>query len=215
MSILNHFASFLVELVGRMSYGGIFLLMTIESSFIPFPSEVVMIPAGYLAQKGELNLYLSILVGILGSLMGAYVNYAIAFWLGRPFLERYGKYLLLSKTDFERACVFFNRYGAITTFVGRLLPAIRQLISLPAGLAAMRLTPFSLYTALGAGLWVSVLTFLGYLLGDNDALVRAYLERFQGWLIVACIASLALYALIRLRKPTKGQAGVEDGQRVL
>ena len=215
MSILDSFVHLLVGLVGQMGYFGIFFLMTIESSFIPFPSEVVMIPAGYLAQKGELNLYLAILVGTLGSLVGAYVNYALAYGLGRPFFEKYGKYLFVSREDFERACRFFTRYGPFTTFIGRLLPVIRQLISLPAGLAAMGLAPFSLYTALGAGLWVSVLALLGYLVGDNDVLVRAYLERFQALLIAGCIFGLALYALAYARKHKRNRASSKEEERAL
>lgn len=113
MGILDSFVHLLVGLVGQMGYFGIFFLMTIESSFIPFPSEVVMIPAGYLAQKGELNLYLAILVGTLGSLVGAYVNYALAYGLGRPFFEKYGKYLFVSREDFERACRFLPATGRL------------------------------------------------------------------------------------------------------
>jgi membrane protein DedA with SNARE-associated domain len=215
LGILDGFVRLLVGLVGQMGYFGIFLLMAIESSFIPFPSEVVMIPAGYLSQKGELNLYLAILAGTLGSLVGAYVNYALAYGLGRPFFEKYGKYLFVSREDFERACSFFTRYGPFTTFIGRLLPVISQLISLPAGLAAMGLAPFSLYTTLGAGLWVSVLALLGYLVGDNDVLVRAYLKRFQALLVAGCIFGLALYALTRYSKRKRNQASLKQGERAL
>ncbi|MBQ0032625.1 MAG: DedA family protein, partial [bacterium] len=122
----------------------IFVFMAIESSFIPFPSEVVMIPAGFLAARGEMGIgsplaavWVAIAVGILGSLAGAFVNYCIALWVGKPFLEKYGKWFFLKPAALERACEVFNRYGAVTTFVCRMVPAIRQLISIPAGIAKM------------------------------------------------------------------------------
>ena len=138
----------------------VFGLMAVESSFVPFPSEVIMIPAGFLAFRGEMStgdpwtdLVLMVLCGTLGSLAGAYVNYFLALKLGRPVLYRYGKYVLFSNPTLERAEEIFREYGDITTFVCRLIPAIRQLISIPAGLARMRLTRFSFFTALGAGIW--------------------------------------------------------------
>ena len=162
-----------------------------------------MIPAGYLSQKGELNLFVTIILGTMGSLLGAFMNYGLAFWLGRPFFEKYGKYLFISRRDFDRACRFFNRYGKMTTFVGRLLPAIRQLISLPAGLASMEFTPFILYTLLGAGLWVSFLASLGYFVGDNERLVRSYLEEFQLWVFLGLGLGVILYAVVRFRYPRR------------
>jgi len=121
------------------------------------------------------------------------------FWLGRPFLEKYGKYFLISRSDFDRACRFFNRYGRVTTFIGRLLPGIRQLISLPAGLASMELAPFTFYTLLGAGFWVSFLAGLGYFVGDNERLVRSYLEEFQLWIFLGLGLGVLVYALARFQ----------------
>lgn len=159
----------------------VFLFMAIESSFIPFPSEVVMIPAGFLAARGELGiepmiaLMLAITVGILGSLLGAYVNYFLALWVGKPFLEKYGKYFFVKKEPLDRACEVFNRYGAATTFVCRLVPVIRQLISIPAGISKMRLASFTLFTGLGAGIWTTILAVIGYALGKSTAEIT-YLE---------------------------------------
>ena len=154
----------------------IVFFMTVESSFIPFPSEVVMIPAGFLAARGELTFgspvldaVLAIVAGTIGSLLGAYVNYYLALWLGQPFLLKYGKYFFLPPPKLLRAEELFRRYGAGATFVCRLLPAIRQLISLPAGLAKMPLGSFSLWTGLGAGIWVAVLTASGYYFGATTA----------------------------------------------
>ena len=153
-------------------YALIFLFMAIESSFIPFPSEVVMIPAGFLAARGELTLHapvadltLACAVGLLGSLAGAYFNYYLSAKLGEPFLRRYGKWFFLKPEALDRACEVFNRYGALTTFVCRLVPVIRQLISIPAGLARMPLGTFTFFTGLGAGIWTVLLALAGYGLG--------------------------------------------------
>ena len=160
----------------------IFVFMAIESSFIPCPSEVVMIPAGFLAARGELGLgsplvavLVALAVGVLGSLAGAYVNYYLALWVGKPFLEKYGKWFFLKPAALERACEVFNKYGAATTFVCRMVPAIRQLISIPAGIARMPLGSFTLFTALGAGVWTAILVFVGYGLGKTAGDIT-YLE---------------------------------------
>ena len=160
----------------------IFVFMTIESSFVPFPSEVVMIPAGFLAARGELGIgsplaavWVAIAVGVLGSLAGAYVNYYLALWVGKPFLEKYGKWFFLKPAALERACEVFNKYGAATTFVCRMVPAIRQLISIPAGIAKMPLGSFTLFTWLGAGAWTTILAFVGYGLGKSAGDIT-YLE---------------------------------------
>ncbi|MBR1921625.1 MAG: DedA family protein [Kiritimatiellae bacterium] len=159
----------------------VFVFMAVESSFIPFPSEVVMIPAGFLAARGELALaplpalLAAVAVGVLGSLAGAFANYYFALWAGRPFLERYGKYFFVKPGPLARACEVFNRYGAATTFVCRLVPVIRQLISIPAGIARMPLGAFALFTGLGAGIWTAVLGVIGFLLGRSTAEIT-YLE---------------------------------------
>lgn len=160
----------------------VFVFMTIESSFIPFPSEVVMIPAGFLAARGEFGfenafvaLGASIVVGVLGSLAGAYVNYFLSMKVGKPFLLKYGKWFFLKPAALERACELFNRYGAATTFICRMIPAIRQLISIPAGIAHMPMTPFTVFTALGAGIWTAILAVVGFVLGQS-ARDMSYLE---------------------------------------
>lgn len=137
--MLSQIINFIVETVGQLGYLGIFIMMFLESSFFPFPSEVVMIPAGYLAYKGEMNMYLVILFGILGSLAGAIFNYYFALKLGRRFLMRYGKYIFISEDTILKMEEFFNKHGHISTFFGRLIPVVRQYISLPAGLSRMNL----------------------------------------------------------------------------
>lgn len=150
----------------------IFFFMTVESSFIPFPSEIVMIPAGFMAARGELtfhsaypDLVVAVLVGLAGSLAGAYVNYFLSAWLGEPFLRKHGKWFFLKPAALDRAVELFNRYGSLATFVCRLLPAIRQLISIPAGIAKMPLGAFTFFTGLGAGIWTAILAFIGFWLG--------------------------------------------------
>lgn len=188
------------------------LFMTIESSFIPFPSEVVMIPAGFLAARGGLSTgqpmldaAIAVLCGTLGSLLGAYVNYFLFAKLGTPFLERYGKYFLLPPEKLRRAEELFRRYGAGATFVCRLLPAIRQLISIPAGLAKMPLKSFTLWTGLGAGLWVTVLTVVGFVVGSRTATMSyaelvhtgtAMVKQHFVWLIPVLLVAFAGYVLV-------------------
>jgi len=152
----------------------VLVLMAVESSFIPFPSEVVMIPAGFMAARGEflppdphLGLIVAIVAGVLGSLLGAFVNYGLSLRLGRPFLYRYGRYFFLPAAALERAEEVFRRHGEITTFVCRLIPAVRQLISIPAGLSRMQFGRFALFTGLGAGIWVVILCLAGYAMGQE------------------------------------------------
>ncbi len=170
--MLGKAATFLVSTVGSWGYTGIFILMFLESSFFPFPSEVVMIPAGYLAYKGDMNLLLVVMVGVLGSLTGALFNYWLGYRFGRGFLLRYGRYVLLSRKRLSKVERFFREHGEVTTFVGRLLPGVRQYISFPPGFSGMKLLSFSLYTSLGAFMWVSALSLLGFFVGKEEKLVR-------------------------------------------
>jgi len=162
----------IVNAIWVLGYFGIFLLMTLESTFFPFPSEVVIIPAGYLAFQGKMNVFFIWLAGTFGSLAGALFNYCFAYFLGRPFIDRFGKYFFISKKSMEKAEQFFEKHGSATTFFGRLIPGVRQYISLPAGLAKMNIFKFFIYTFIGAGIWVAILTYFGYLLGENYALIE-------------------------------------------
>jgi len=195
------FASFVNWVVGTVDswgYFGIYVAMFLESSFFPFPSEVVMIPAGYLAFQGKMSLVTAILSGIAGSLSGALFNYFLAVRYGRSFLLRYGKYFFLKPESLQKLEQFFAKHGEISTFNGRLIPGVRQYISMPAGLARMPLGKFSLYTVLGAGIWVSVLALLGYYVGANEDQVAQYLK--SATLIALClIAGLSLFYWLRHR----------------
>ena len=185
--------NWIVATVSSLGYPGIFFLMLLESSFFPFPSEVIMIPAGYLAFKGEMHIIIVTLCGILGSLAGALLNYYLAIKLGRLFLIRYGKYVYFKEEILVKMEDFFSRHGHISTFTGRLIPGVRQYISLPAGLARMNLAVFSFYTSLGAGIWVLILTLLGYYIGENETLIKDYLRQIIIALVISCIVGLLFY----------------------
>ncbi len=174
--MIHEIANTIVGYIGDMGYWGIFLLMFLESTFFPFPSEIIMIPAGYLAYKGEMNVYIVVLVGIFGSVAGALFNYYLAMHFGRKFILKYGKYFFIKEETLDKLEAFFTKHGDLSTFNGRLIPGIRQLISLPAGLARMNIVKFSFYSGLGAGIWVIVLVALGYLLGSNEALISEHLK---------------------------------------
>lgn len=185
--------NWIVQVVSALGYPGIFIMMALESSFVPFPSEVVMIPAGYLSSKGEMDIVPAILCGIAGSLFGALFNYYLANKLGRPLLIQYGKYVMFTEITMQKMENFFARHGHISTFTGRLIPVVRQYISLPAGLAKMNLPVFSFYTGLGAGIWVIILTLLGYYIGENEALIKEYLHNIIIMLIIGCIVGIGIY----------------------
>ena len=191
--------NYIVETIGSLGYIGIFVLMFLESTVFPIPSEVVIIPAGYLASKGEMNIYIVILLGVLGSLCGALFNYYFALKFGRTFLLKYGKYFLVSEKTILKTELFFKEHGHISTFSGRLIPGLRHYISLPAGLARMNLFVFCLYTTLGATIWVIILTILGYYIGDNEALVKEYLR----YLIIGLLVFLVLLGAWYYKKVKK------------
>ena len=181
----------------NLNYGTITLLMAIESSFIPFPSEIVVPPAAYTAAQGELNIWLVILSATLGAVIGAFINYYLALWLGKPVIykfanSRLGHMCLLDQQKVMKAEDYFVRHGAIATLVGRLVPAVRQLISIPAGLSRMNIGKFALYTAIGAGLWNCVLAGLGWWVPKD--LVEQYSDQI-GYCIMA-VAALALAYII-------------------
>ncbi|WP_136515813.1 DedA family protein [Geomonas edaphica] len=189
----------LVETIGAMGYPGIFLLMAMESSVFPIPSELVMPPAGYLAQQGQMNMFAAIACGTVGSLIGAYANYYAAHYLGRPLVLKYGKYVFITEEKFAKVERFFKDHGEISTFIGRLLPVVRHLISLPAGLAGMNHVKFSLYTLLGAGIWVTVLTFIGYFIGSNQELIMKYSHQALIGVIIVSAVIITIYVKLQRR----------------
>lgn len=200
----------------HMNYWAVAALMTVESSFIPFPSEVVIPPAVYVAcnpdTRGGMKIWLIVLFGTLGALLGAYVNYFLAYWLGRPIIyafadSKVGHFFRLSKEKVERAEVYFNERGKVSTLVGRFIPVIRQLISIPAGLSKMNLLSFSFFTFLGAALWNIVLALLGYLAyqAADPQIINKYSSQISAIIIVllgAAALFFAIRAVIKKRKNT-------------
>ena len=192
----------------NLNYWTITLLMAIESSFIPFPSEVVVPPAAYkAAATGNLNIWLVILFATLGAVIGALINYLLALWLGKPIVykfanSRFGHMCLIDQQKVETAEQFFIKYGVAATLVGRLVPAVRQLISIPAGLSKMNLPKFMLFTALGAGLWNAVLATMGYYLEaivPEDQLIATVTEYSHeiGYVIIAVVALALAYIVYK------------------
>lgn len=196
---MQEIIQFIVDTASSWGYLGIIILMTLESSFIPFPSEVVMIPAGYLAHKGELNLFLCILSGVFGSVLGALINYYICFFWGKKFVLKFGKYFGINEKKFSKFEEFFLKYGEISTFICRLLPGIRQYISMPAGLSKMKFLNFVFFTALGSAIWVSILAFLGYFIGENEELIKTYLSQILVFIIIFCFIFVFIYVKIKIK----------------
>lgn len=183
----------------NMNYVTITSLMAVESSFVPFPSEIVVPPAAAVSARGNsgLNIYLIILFATIGAIIGALINYFLSLTLGRAVIykfadSRLGHLCLLNSNKIKQAEEYFNNHGKISTFIGRLIPGIRQLISIPAGLAKMPLLPFIAFTALGAGIWNTVLAILGYVIGDNMELIEKYSHEI-GYTIFAVIIVVILF----------------------
>ncbi len=195
MYILHEIINWIVQIINQLWYMWIFAWMFLESSFFPFPSEVIMIPAWYLAFQWEMNLYLVILVWILGSLAWAWLNYILASRLGRIFLEK-----ILKKEKIDKLEDFFDKHGHITTFTWRLIPWIRQYISFPAGLSKMNPLKFSIYTTLGAWIWVVVLTLLGYFIGQNQDLIHKYLKEITIVTLILIVFLIWIYYYFNVKK---------------
>lgn len=186
-NIIDILAQFVIQTIDVLGYPGLFLLMFVESCGILMPSEVIMPFSGFLVQSGAMNFWLVSLIGALGNLGGSLLAYWIGYKGGRPLIEKYGKFILISKHDLDLADRWFKKYGQATVFFGRVLPIVRTFISFPAGIAKMDLKKFSLYTFLGALPWSLVLTYAGVKMGTNWEAIRAELHKFDltiGTLIV-------------------------------
>ena len=198
--MLESFIHWLLERFRDLGYPGIVILMAIESSFLPLPSELVMPPAGYLAAKGELSFVLAIACGVVGSILGALANYGLAHWLGRAVVRRIGKYVWISEKSLERSERYFAEHGEISTFMGRMLPVIRHLISIPAGVARMDLAKFVTFTGLGALVWCTVLTWIGWFIGRKEDVIISVLneqaQTYAGRAVLIILPALALIAAL-------------------
>lgn len=194
---MHSFVDIILGIAQNLGYPGIFIMMTIESSFIPFPSEVAMVPAGYLVALWKMNFFLAFLAGTLGAMLGSCINYGLGKYLWGPVVKKlihqYGKYIFLSENHYLQAEKYFKSHGAITTFVGRFIPAVRQLISLPAWVFQMNFMKFLVFTFAGAGIWNIILLSIGYIAGKNDDLVQKLLSQTLIFVLVICGAIIFMY----------------------
>ncbi|HEX4260027.1 MAG TPA: DedA family protein [Acetobacteraceae bacterium] len=189
--------------ISAMGYGGIVLLMAIESACIPLPSEVIMPFAGYLVSTGRFNLWLAATAGAFGSCVGSAVAYAAGFYGGRPFVLHWGRYVLLSPEDLGRAERFFDRFGAPAVLIGRVLPVIRTFIALPAGIARMPHLRFQIYTFVGSWPWCFGLAYVGYVLGrrwDTDPRLHAIMQRLDLVVVALVVLAVAWFLMRRVRR---------------
>ncbi len=214
--MLESVVTFFVELARDWGYWGVFALMFVESSFfIPFPSEVVMIPAGYLVSQGQMSAAGAFAAGVGGSLAGALCNYYVCFFLGRPFVARYGKYVRITDEKMRKFEAFFDKYGEISTFNCRLIPGVRQYISLPAGLARMHVGRFCLYTSLGAGIWVAILIAVGYYIGENTELIKENMHIITIALLGFVAAVSVGYYWLKVRPARRRNGAQNSGENAV
>lgn len=200
MSSLEKIGQWLVDFVHDFGYLGIFIMSFLESTFVPIPSEVTMVPAGVLVQQGHMNFWIVVIMATLGAVAGSLFNYYLAYYLGRRFFYAYGKYFFFTHEKIDKIDKFFSNHGDISTFTGRLIPGVRHFIAFPAGLGHMDLKKFCIYTGLGSAIWMTILTVLGYLIGDNKELVHKYIPYISGALLVAVVILVAFYISHHRRK---------------
>jgi membrane protein DedA with SNARE-associated domain len=209
-SLLAEAARWATNTISSLGYGGVTALMAIESACIPLPSEVIMPFSGYLVFLGKFNLHAASLAGALGCALGSVAAYVVGYWGGRPAVEKYGRYILLRRREFQKADRWFNNNGEWVVFVSRLLPIIRTFISLPAGIARMNFPRFLLYSFLGSVPWCYFLAYVGLLLGRNWHFIAKYF-READLLILGVLGLALLYALARRAKKAKtGDAGSQQ-----
>ncbi|PIP29664.1 alkaline phosphatase [Candidatus Kuenenbacteria bacterium CG23_combo_of_CG06-09_8_20_14_all_36_9] len=188
-TLIDFLVQLVINIIATTGYAGVFLLMLLESCGVPAPSEAIMPFAGFLVAAHQFSFWLTVLIGALGNLAGSLLAYFIGLKGGRPLVEKYGRYILISKHDLDKADLWFQKRGELTVFIGRLLPVVRTYISFPAGIAKMNLKKFSLYTFIGAFIWSALFCYLGVKLGANWEIIRTKLHNFD-------LAILALVIIV-------------------
>lgn len=205
LEIINSLTNFIIQTISNSAYGGIFLLMVAESALIPIPSEVIMPFSGYLVSAGKLNVVYVVLAGSIGNLVGSLIAFFIGLRLGRNFILRYGKYVLLKKSHLELTENYFRKYGDRATFISRLLPVVRTYISLPAGVANMNLKKFIVYTFAGSIIWNTMLTYVGIKLGEEWTNIRQYSTYIDVVVIAGAIIAIIIFVKRRSSKGANPQ----------
>ena len=201
-NLIAALASFVIAAISSLGLLGVVLMMAIESACIPLPSEIIMPFAGYLVSQGHFNLVMAATAGALGCNLGSALAYAVGQYGGRPFVERWGGYLLITRRDLDAADRFFARHGSLAVFIGRLLPVVRTFIALPAGIVRMPLVKFHLYTFVGSWIWCFVLAYIGMKLGqawESNPTLRSIMHRFDAVIVVLVAIGIAFYVWRHLR----------------
>lgn len=201
--MVEHLSAYIIHLISQSGYLAVFLLMTLESALLPIPSEVTMPFAGFLAQGGHLNFWLVVFLGAFGNLVGSLIAYAIGFYLEEgvilELIKKYGKLILVTEHEYNRAVKWFGKYGSPIAFFSRLLPVVRTFISLPAGLSEMNVWKFSFYTFAGSFIWSAFLTWMGYFLGTKWNSWEPYFKKFQYAIIVIIVIGILWYINHKLK----------------
>jgi membrane protein DedA with SNARE-associated domain len=200
--VLTKVAELVIKIISDTGYFGIASLMAIESACIPVPSEIIMPFAGFLTISGKLSLLLVIIWGAFGNLFGSIIAYVVGVYGGRPFIDKYGKYVLIGKDELDKSQRFFNKYGSISVFFSRLLPMVRTFISLPAGIARMPFAKFCVYTFIGSFFWSGFLVYVGVFLGENWQSIEVYFRKFD-WLVAVLLVVGIVYFLYKKFKNKK------------
>lgn len=199
--LLTNLFNYLILIISKMGYLGIFLGMMIESTIFPLPSEIILIPAGALIAQGKMNFFLVFFSVVSGTITGALINFLFSMYLGRGLvnilIKKYGKFLFITEKRLQNTDNFFRKHGEITTFIGRLIPVARHIISIPAGFSRMNILKFILYTALGAGIWGAFLLYMGYLFWDRIGWINGQLNSMYIPLIIFAVIVCIIYILIK------------------
>jgi len=202
-SFFSSFINYLVNFINEIGYLGIFIGMFLESTIVPIPSELIMIPAGIASAKGVINFYTALLAGTAGNILGALFSYYLSKLFGRAILVKIGKYFLIKESTLKKIDNFFYNHGSISVFIGRLLPGFRHFISIPAGIANMNLNKFFLYTSLGSSIWTFILILLGFLIGENQELIENNLHKIILVTLSLCLILIVIYHFFNYKKINK------------
>jgi membrane protein DedA with SNARE-associated domain len=197
--IVSGLSAFIIATISTLGYGGVVLMMAIESACIPLPSEVIMPFSGFLVASGRFNLQMVAIMGALGCLLGSYLAYYVGANGGRRFIERYGRYLLIAPHELELADRFFERWGSLAVFLCRMLPVVRTFIAFPAGVSRMKILPFTIYTVLGSYIWCLALAYAGMKLGQDWKNLGPYFHRFDALIAILLIAGAAAVLYNRVK----------------